>query len=213
MFAGRGRSRVRFGAVLVGVVLALTGFSTGGGSSGKGDGGGHGCSSSKSSKSSGSSKTSGGSGGAGSSTRGTGGGTATASPTATPRAATARVTSCGDASRPSATVEVTSLLDRKATFLVSLSRRAAGGALIETATGTVTLDARATGTAAVAMAEPARAGEVADCRLDGVREAPGTASPDSGDRTPGPTPKPTLKPAPKDPKATRPGPKATRPRR
>ncbi|MEU8465887.1 hypothetical protein [Streptomyces sp. NPDC029003] len=207
MFAGRGRSRARFGAVLVAVVMALTGFSTSGGSSGKSkSGGGHGCSSSKNSKSSQrttSSRRSTSGGG------GTGSGTATASPTASPtpapRVATARVTSCGDASRPSTTVEVTSLLDRKATFLVSMYREAAGGAFIETATQTVTLDARATGTAVIAMADPARAGDVRDCRVSGVREAPGGAAPGASAPGGGPdrgrTSGPSRKPA---PKATKP---------
>lgn len=199
MVGGRGRSRVRFGAVLVAVVLALTGFSTSGGSSGKkSSSGGGGCSSSKSSKKSRSSTSSSGNG------KGYGS-TASPSPSATGGVATAVVTSCGDASRPSTTVEVTSLLGRKATFAVSMYREEAGGALIETASGEITLDARATGTTDIAMTRPGRAGDVAKCRIGSVHvvaDASPSASastPDSGIGRSGSkaTPKATPKPNPK----------------
>lgn len=201
MVGGRGRSRVRFGAVLVAVVLALTGFSTSGGSSGKkSSGGGGGCSSSKSSKKSRSSSS-----GSDKGYRST----ASPSPSATGAVATAVVTSCGDASRPSTTVEVTSLLGRKATFDVSVYREEAGGALIETASGKITLDARATGTTDIAMTRPGRAGDVAKCRIGSVHVvADASPTPDSGIGKPGSQPgsKSTPKATPK------PNPKTTKPR-
>lgn len=195
MLAGTAR-RIRFGTVLAVAVLSLTGFSTHGGSSGNSGGG---CSSSKSSgtaKSSGksSSKT----------TRKSYGGdtdatpVASASPTGPP--ATTTLISCGDVTQPSTTIEVTSLLDRAATFEVSMYREEAGGAVIETATGRITLKARGTGRTVIAMENRARADAVAACRISSVHvvadpsatpgatpsPAPGTVT--SGSRS---TPKPT----------------------
>ncbi|MET8753676.1 hypothetical protein ABZW32_26805 [Streptomyces sp. NPDC004667] len=201
MLAGTGR-RIRFGTVLAVVVLSLTGFSTHGGSSGNSGGG---CSSSKSSgtgKSSGksSSKTSGkkssGSGGTDAAPA------ASASPTGAP--ATTTLISCGDVTQPSTTIEVTSLLDRAATFEVSMYREEAGGAVIETATGRVTLNARGTGRTVIAMKDRARAGAVAACRISSVHVVADASA------TPGPTP--TSAPGPVKPgsKATpKTGPKAT----
>ncbi|MFD8983353.1 hypothetical protein [Streptomyces sp. NPDC059564] len=205
MFAGRGTRRARFGVVLVAVVLALTGFSTSGGSSGKkSSSGGGGCSSSKSSKKSSSSSTTKKNYGSG--------GSATASPTpsasATGGVATAVVASCGDATQPSTTVDVTSLLGRKATFEVSMYREEAGGAIIETASGKITLDARATGTTTIAMNQPGRAGDVSKCRVSAVHvvaDASPSASTSTSTSTGGSgTGKPGSKSTPKPtPKATK----------
>ncbi|WP_371677261.1 hypothetical protein [Streptomyces sp. NBC_01276] len=199
MLAGTAR-RIRFGTVLAVVVLSLTGFSTHGGSSGNSGGGG--CSSSKSSGDGKSgSKTSGKTTGKTTGKKSYGGGTdatpaASASPTGPP--ATTTLISCGDVTQPSTTIEVTSLLDRAATFEVSMYREEAGGAVIETATGRITLKARGTGTTVIAMKNPARAGAVAACRISSVHVV---ADPSA---TPGPTPtsvsgpvKPGSKPTPK----------------
>ncbi|MFJ6630705.1 hypothetical protein ACIQMR_04715 [Streptomyces sp. NPDC091376] len=99
--------RIRFTAVLVGVVLALTGFSSSGGSYAKSSGhdrGGGGCSSSKSGTTNtddvndNSGTTGGGSGGSKS--------TPTPSPTALP--AHVELISCAGPGRPKATIKVTS---------------------------------------------------------------------------------------------------------
>ncbi|MFJ8163663.1 hypothetical protein ACIRBY_22435 [Streptomyces sp. NPDC096136] len=179
MLAGRVR-RIRFGAVLVAAVLSLTGFSTSGGGTGKGDGGGGGCSGSRSK-----SKKK----GRGSGIHTDAGPAASASPTASTGPATAVVVSCvdADASRPSSTVEVTSRLDRTATFSVTLRREGVGGTLIETASALVTLEPRRTRTAVVPLRATARAGDVKDCRIGAVTTATGTASP-SPSGTPAPTP-------------------------
>ncbi|MDA5284223.1 hypothetical protein [Streptomyces sp. Isolate_45] len=166
MVTGRG-SRVRLAAVLVAVVLALTGFSSsGGGGSGSGgksksSGGGGGCSSSKSKSKSKKTHSGGGSGGESS---------PTASPSPVGMPATAVVLTCVGAGKPSTTVEVTSRLDRAATFEVTLNREGAAGALVETARATVTLEARRTGTLVIALIAAQRAAEVKDCRITSVVE-------------------------------------------
>ncbi|MGO4461424.1 hypothetical protein AB4039_29645 [Streptomyces sp. M-16] len=199
MLAGTAR-RIRFGTVLAVAVLSLTGFSTHGGSSGNSGGG---CSSSKSSgtaKSSGksSSKT----------TRKSYGGdtdatpVASASPTGAP--ATTTLISCGDVTQPSTTIEVTSLLDRAATFEVSMYREEAGGAVIETATGRITLKARGTGRTVIAMENRARADAVAACRISSVHVV---ADPSA---TPSPAPTPAPGTVTSGSRSTpKPGPKAT----
>ncbi|MFF4320345.1 hypothetical protein [Streptomyces sp. NPDC001568] len=170
MVTGRG-SRIRLAAVLVAVVLALTGFSSSGGSgsgsSGKSKSGG-GCSSSKSKSKSKKTHSGGGSGGESS---------PTASPSPVGAPATAVVTTCVGAGKPSSTVEVTSRLDRAATFEVTLNREGAAGALVETARATVTLEARRTGTLVIALVAAQRAAEVKDCRITSVVEVPSSASP------------------------------------
>ncbi|MEU9029948.1 hypothetical protein AB0D46_21010 [Streptomyces sp. NPDC048383] len=172
MVTGRG-SRIRLAAVLVAVVLALTGFSSSGGSGGgSGSGGksksGGGCSSSKSKSKSKKTHSGGGSGGESSPT-------ASPSPLGTP--ATAVVITCVGAGKPSTTVEVTSRLDRTATFEVTVDRTGAAGALVETARATVTLEARRTGTLVIALVAAQRGAEVTDCRITSVVEVPSSASP------------------------------------
>ncbi|MFD6915656.1 hypothetical protein [Streptomyces virginiae] len=172
MVAGR---RIRFTAVLVGVVLALTGFSSHGGSSGSG--------------SSGKSKSKSGSGGGCSSSKSRnkshGGGNSTATATAAPSAsasgapATAVVVTCVGATPPVTTVRITSNVDRRATFAVNLYREGANGATVESTVVKETLGARESRVVGVPLAEVARAGEVTTCRLDRPVE-----SSDSG--TPGP---------------------------
>ncbi|MCY0954997.1 hypothetical protein [Streptomyces sp. H27-S2] len=188
--------RMRFTAVLITVVFALTGFSStgGSGSSGKSKSGGGGCSSSKSSKK----KTHSGSG----SRNGNGGSgsSASATPSTSPSGdpATAVVASCAGATPPVTTVKVTSRLDRKATFEVNLYRETASGTVLEATTARVTLEARATGTVDVALKEPARAAEVKTCRIGTVSvvssSASATGSPaptsSSGGSTSGSTSKP-----------------------
>ncbi|RKT06187.1 hypothetical protein BX286_4225 [Streptomyces sp. 3211.6] len=183
MLSGRVR-RVRFGAVLVAVVLSLTGFSTGGGH-GKSDGGGGGCSSSKSKSKSRTTKTSQGAG-----TRTDSGPAATASPTASTGPATAYVVSCIDAgtARPSSTIEVTSRLDRTATFSVTLRREGVGAGLIETSTVLVTLEPRRTAREVVPLRAEDRAEDVKDCRITGITTAPATVSPSPTPTSPTPTP-------------------------
>lgn len=193
MLAGR---RMRFTAVLIAVVFALTGFSStgGSGSSGKSKSksSGGGCSSSKSNKKK---KTYSASSGSGSS--------ASATPSASPSGdpATAVVVSCVGATPPVTTVRVTSRLDRKATFEVNLYRETASGSVLEASAARVTLEARATGTVDVALKEPARAAEVKTCRIGSVSvvssSASATSSPaptsSSGGFTTGSTSKPKPK--------------------
>ncbi|MFD3776432.1 hypothetical protein [Streptomyces sp. NPDC058612] len=188
--------RLRFTAVLIAVVFALTGFSStgGSGSSGKSKSSGGGCSSSKSSKK----KTHSGSGGSGSSASPT----PSASPTGDP--ATAVVVSCAGATPPVTTVRVTSRLDRRATFEVELYRETASGAVLEASTARVTLEARATGTVDVALKEPARAAEVKTCRIGTVSvvssSASATTSPAPTSSSGGSTSGSTSKPKPRDTK-------------
>ncbi|MFI7354659.1 hypothetical protein ACIBTP_12000 [Streptomyces avidinii] len=156
MVAGR---RIRFTAVLVAVVFALTGFSSHGGSSSSGSSGkskskssssGGGCSSSKNKK------------------KGHGSGsTAGASPSAsaTGAPATAVVVTCAG-STPVTTVRLTSNVDRRATFVVNLYREGANGAAVESTVVKETLGARESRVISVPLKEPARATEVRTCRLD-----------------------------------------------
>ncbi|MER5869827.1 hypothetical protein [Streptomyces sp. NPDC002044] len=189
---------MRFTAVLITVVFALTGFSStgGSGSGGKSKSGGGGCSSSKSSKK----KTHTGSG------RGGSGSSASATPSASPSGdpAAAVVVSCAGATPPVTTVKVTSRLDRKATFEVNLYRETASGSVLEATTARVTLEARATGTVDVALKEPARAAEVKTCRIGTVSvvssSASATGSPAPTSSSGGSTSGPTSKPKPKSTK-------------
>lgn len=194
--------RLRFTAVLIAVVFALTGFSSTGGS-GSGSGGkskssGGGCSSSKSGKS-GKKKTYSGSSGSSASA------TPSASPSGDP--ATAVVVSCAGATPPVSTVKVTSRLDRRATFEVELYRETASGSVLEASTARVTLEARATGTVDVPLKEPARAAEVKACRTGSVSvvssSASATSSPAPTSSTTSSTGGTTSKPKPK-PKAGQP---------
>ncbi|MFG2879529.1 hypothetical protein ACGFYU_31740 [Streptomyces sp. NPDC048337] len=169
MSAGR---QIRFTAVSVAVVFALTGFSSNGGSSGGGgkskskSSSGGGCSSSKSKKKSHS---------------GGGNSTATASASATPTGdpATAVVVTCVGPQQATTTVRFTSRLDRKANVKVNLYREDAAGTVVESSVVRVTLEARETRTVDVALEDPAHAAEVKTCRL---------AAPDTDTATGGPTP-------------------------
>ncbi|MFD7262116.1 hypothetical protein [Streptomyces sp. NPDC059874] len=203
MVVGR---RIRFTAVLVGVVLALTGFSSHGGSSSSGSSGksksksssssgGGGCSSSKSKK-----KTySGGSGSAA-------GATATAAATGSVAPASAEVVTCVGATPPVTTIRFTSTLNLRATFSVNLYRESATGAVIEQSVVKVTLEARETRTVDVALKDASRAAQVTNCRVDSpVRGADATAGSAAGSgaaptttasATPKVTPKATSKASP-----------------
>ncbi|WP_051807822.1 hypothetical protein [Streptomyces sp. NRRL F-2664] len=173
MVSGR---RIRFTAVLVVVVFALTGFSShGGGSggkskSGKSKGSGGGCSSSKSKKKSG-----GGNGSTASAAP-----TGSASPSGDP--ATVVVLTCTRSGAPVTTLRFTSRLDRRATVEVDLRREGAGGAAVESEVVRVELGARETRTVDVPLDEPARAAEVKNCRL-GQPTTRGSAP--AATRTPG----------------------------
>ncbi|MFB0629962.1 hypothetical protein [Streptomyces sp. AB3(2024)] len=185
MLAGTAR-RIRFGTVLAVVVLSLTGFSTHGGSSGNSSGGG-GCSSSKSS---GTGKTSGKTSSSKTTKKNYGGGTdatPAASPSPTGPPATTTLISCGDVSDPSTTIEVTSLLDRAATFEVSMYREEAGGAVIETTSGRIALPARGTGRTVISMKNRARAGAVAACRISSVHVVPDASATPGATNGPAPT--------------------------
>lgn len=175
MVSGR---RVRFTAVLVAVVFALTGFSSHGGSSGgksksgsKGSSGG-GCSSSKSKKKNRS---------------GGNGSTASASPTASASSggdpATVFVVTCTGPGTPVTTLRFTSRLDRRATVEVDLRRQGAAGATVESRTVQVELGARETRTVDVPLDDPARAADVRSCRLG---EPTTRGSGPTATRTPGP---------------------------
>ncbi|WP_420080486.1 hypothetical protein ACN6AT_21090 [Streptomyces sp. JL4002] len=194
MVVGR---RIRFTAVLVAVVFALTGFSSSSGGSGgkgksssKGSSGG-GCSSSKSKK-----KSSGGGSSA----------SASASPTGAP--ATVTVVTCTGPGTPVTTLRFTSRLDRRATVEIDLRREGAAGTAVETEVVRVDLQARETRTVEVPLDDPARAAEVRTCRLgepttrssapaatrsagSGPTAGPGpTTGPGSDDDGPSRTPKP-----------------------
>lgn len=197
---GAGR-RIRFAAVLVAVVFALTGFSSHGGSSSSGSSGsggkskssssGGGCSSSKSKKK-----------GHGSSNDRT----ATASPSAsaTGAPATAVVVTCVGGTPPVTTVRFTSNADRKATYAVNLHREGANGATIESTEVKVTLEARETRTVEVALKEPARAAEVTTCRLDRPRDtSDGSTSGQAGTTSGGSKPTPGSTGDKSAPKSTR----------
>ncbi|MEV7560221.1 hypothetical protein ACGFYY_35780 [Streptomyces sp. NPDC048331] len=197
MVAGR---RIRFTAVLVGVVLALTGFSSHGGSSGSGSSGksksksssGGGCSSSKSRKKS---------HGSGSDNTTP---TASSSASASGDPATAVVVTCVGGTSPVTTVRFTSNVDSRGTFVVNLYREGASGTVIESTEVKATLGARETRTVEVALQDPSRAAEVTTCRLDRPRRTSDTSTPSAEATTSGgsrPTPRSTTK---------KPGPKSTR---
>ncbi|MGW7332354.1 hypothetical protein ACWGIU_27905 [Streptomyces sp. NPDC054840] len=201
MLAGR---RIRFTAVLVAVVFALTGFSSHGGSSSSGSSGSGGKSKSKSGSSGGgcsSSKSKKKSHGSGNSTA-----TATASPAGSPSGApvTAVVVTCVGGTPPVTTVRFTSNVDRRTTFSVNLYREGANGATVESTVVEETLGARESRVVSVPLEEPSRAGEVTTCRLDRPAESSGTGTPRPATTTSGgsrPTPGSTPK---------KPGPKSTR---
>ncbi|MFF4492462.1 hypothetical protein [Streptomyces sp. NPDC001546] len=153
MVAGR---HMKFTAVLVGVVLSLTGFSAhgrhGGGS------GGHGCSSGKSSHSS----TYDSNNGNNSSSTGSGSGTGKSTKSGPPAHAT--VVSCAAPGRAKAVLQVTSDLDTQRTVDVPLTFEGNAGAVDRTSVR-VTLKPRETQTVTVAMPDPAKANAVQRCQV------------------------------------------------
>ncbi|MFD9306740.1 hypothetical protein ACFWCB_29440 [Streptomyces sp. NPDC060048] len=187
--------RVRFTAVLVGVVLALTGFSsTGGSGSGSSGGsgkskssGGSGCSSSKSKPKK---KKSIGSGG--------NGGSPTASPTPTSTALPAHVelVACAGPGRPTATLKVIS--DSAVERTVRTTLTFVWDAGDEQHVVEVLLKAGESRTMDIAMTKTDKAGDVLRCALgpiETVATASATPSPTSdsgtsGSKTTKPKPKP-----------------------
>ncbi|MEV7511147.1 hypothetical protein AB0O57_24660 [Streptomyces sp. NPDC091201] len=196
MVVGR---RIRFTAVLVAVVFALTGFSSSSGGSGSGKGKSSskgsskgGCSSSKSKK-----KSSGGGSSASAS--------ASASPTGAP--ATVTVVTCTGPGTPVTTLRFTSRLDRRATVEIDLRREGAAGTAVDTEVVRVDLQARETRTVEVPLDDPARAAEVRTCRLGEptTRSSGSTAGsgPTAGPGSDGDGPSRTPKPGPSKSRKTR----------
>ncbi|MGW7099990.1 hypothetical protein [Streptomyces sp. NPDC054838] len=152
--------RIRFGAVLVGVVLALTGFSSGHKSRGGGGCSGSGSTSHKSSSynsttNSNRNRTSG--------SRSTAG----PSPTGTGAPARAEVVTCAGPGTPKATVRVTSLASTERTVQIPLTFEGATGT-VERTSARVTLKKGETRTVEVPLGNPAKAGGVTNCRLGPV---------------------------------------------
>lgn len=158
--------RVRFTAVVAGVVLALTGFSSSGGSHGKSsghDGGGGGCSSSKSRKHTSHDSDNDNSGTTGT-TGGSNGGTATPTPTKSP-GGRGTVVTCAGPGRAEAVVEVTSTLTTTRLLSVPVTFKDAGGATVEKTSALVTLKPGETQRVTVKMVNPARAADVRACEI------------------------------------------------
>ncbi|MCX4779111.1 hypothetical protein [Streptomyces sp. NBC_01264] len=161
--------RVRLTAVLVGVVLALTGFSSTGGS-GKSKSSGGGCSSSKSKSKKKSYSGTGGSGGGSAATP-----TATATATGTRPLAHAEVVTCAGPSVAKATVKVTSDSASGHTFRVPLVFEGASGR-VDSGSVDLALKAGESRTVDLPMTSAAKAGEVKRCTLGPVQTL-STASP------------------------------------
>ncbi|MFI5766160.1 hypothetical protein ACIA8F_35155 [Streptomyces sp. NPDC051563] len=202
--------RVRLTAVLVGVVLALTGFSsTGGSGKGKSKSGGGGCSSSKSKTKK---KSYGGSGGSGGSTA-TPTATATATPTGTRPLAHAEVVTCAGPAAAKATVKVTSDASAGHTFRVPLVFEGASGR-VDSGSVDLVLKAGESRTVDLPMTNAAKAAEVQRCTVGPVQTL-STASPTptsdsgtsgssvTGGSTGGNTPGNTSKPKPRSTRKTR----------
>ncbi|MFD5148735.1 hypothetical protein [Streptomyces sp. NPDC058401] len=199
--------RVRLTAVLVGVVLALTGFSsTGGSGKSKSKSSGGGCSSSKSKTKK---KSYGGSGGSG------GGSTATPTATATETRplAHAEVVTCAGPAAAKATVKVTSDAASGHTFRVPLVFEGASGR-VDSGSVDLVLKAGESRTVDLPMTNAAKAGEVKRC-TPGPVQTVSTASPTptsgagtsgssvTGGSTGGNTPSKTSKPKPRSTRKTR----------
>ncbi|KMO96964.1 hypothetical protein [Streptomyces roseus] len=160
MAAGR---RIRFTAVLVAVVFALTGFSSSGhghGSKSSGSGSGGGCSSSKKrsgyNSNSSSSGSTGGSGGSGKSTP---------SPTKSAGApARASVVTCAGPGRPQAVLTVTSVVDTARLVDVPVVFQGANG-VVDRTTVRVSLKARETRTVTADMSQKEKAADVGTCTV------------------------------------------------
>ncbi|MEU8589144.1 hypothetical protein AB0C59_19385 [Streptomyces sp. NPDC048664] len=167
-------SGLRFTAVTVMVVLALTGFSHGhhGSHSSHGHGGsGGGCSSSHQDHDSYSSSGSGGSGGGSSSYRrpryrttpaSRPSASASASAYGSPAAGTVKLVSCASEGKPYATVQVTNPGGRANEFVVRVDFEDRAGTRLATNTARVTAPAGGTALAKVAVA-PGLAREIAHC--------------------------------------------------
>ncbi|MET9963537.1 hypothetical protein ABZ128_31450 [Streptomyces sp. NPDC006326] len=157
MVAGR---RIRFTAVLVAVVFALTGFSHGGhgshGGKSSSGGSGGGCSSSKKRSSYHSTSDNNNTNGSGKSTP---------SPTKSARPpAHAQVVSCAGPGSPKAVLRVTSDVDTTRTVDVPVVFQGAGGVLDRTSVR-VTLKARETQTVTAAMVHEDKAAETTSCTV------------------------------------------------
>ncbi|MEU9179784.1 hypothetical protein AB0C90_23550 [Streptomyces sp. NPDC048550] len=153
MVAGR---RIRFTAVLVGVVFALTGFSSSGhghGSKSKGSGSGGGCSSSKKKSTYHSNN----------SNNSNGGGKSTPSPSKSAGPpAHAQVVTCAGPGSPKAVLRVTSDVDKQGTVDVPLTFEGANGVVDRTSVR-VTLKARETQTVTAPMIHDDKAADVKTC--------------------------------------------------
>ncbi|MEU1076908.1 MULTISPECIES: hypothetical protein [unclassified Streptomyces] len=178
------RRRMRFTAVLAGVVLALTGFS--GHGHGKSSGGGGGCSNSH--KSNGSSSSGSGyrhtddddydsTGGSGSGSRYTPSPTPTPtpSPSASPAGSVVTCVAPAEGKRravTSATVRVTAdpLASDNRRYRLEVDFLGPADKRVDTGSTFVTLDAGESRTVEVPMREPARVAEVQECRLTQVMQ-------------------------------------------
>lgn len=165
--------RLRFGAVLVGVVLALTGFSRHSSHShGHSHSSGGGCSSSKSHSSSTThhynsddDNTYGSSSGSSSRT------SSSSSTTHDPKAGGTVVT-CAKKGAAAATVRVSArAASGSNTYRVSMSFLGAGGSVVDTGSATVPVYGNSSATVKVPMSVPSDAGSVTRCRIDSVQYA------------------------------------------
>lgn len=176
--------RVRLTAVLVGVVLALTGFSsTGGSGKSKSKSSGGGCSSSKS-KSKTKTKSYGSTGGSGSGSTATA--TATATPTPSRPLAHAEVVTCAGPSVAKATVKVTSDAAAGYTFRVPLVFEGASGR-VDSGSVDLALKAGESRTVDLPMTSAAKAGEVRRCTVGTIQTLSGPSSSPSSTSTSGTT--------------------------
>ncbi|MFF4853158.1 hypothetical protein [Streptomyces sp. NPDC001194] len=154
MVAGR---RIRFTAVLVAVVFALTGFSSSGhGHGSKSSGSGGGCSSSKKRSSYNSSSS-------GSTSGSNGSGKSSPSPTKSAGPpAHAQVVTCAGPGSPQAVLKVTSDVDTTRLVNVPVVFQGAGG-VVERTTVPVSLKARDTQTVTAKMTRKDKAADVGSC--------------------------------------------------
>ncbi|WP_371537658.1 hypothetical protein OG210_18060 [Streptomyces sp. NBC_00466] len=160
--------RLRFGAVLVGVVLALTGFSRHSSHSHGHSSSGGGCSSSKSHSSSTTSHhhyyndhTTGSSSG---STSGSGSSTSSSAPSAT-----GTVVTCAKKGATAATVRVSARsASGSHSYEVTMSFLDAGGSVVDTGSAAVLVRGSSSATVKVPMSAPSDAGSVTRCRVDSV---------------------------------------------
>ncbi|MFE2481277.1 hypothetical protein [Streptomyces sp. NPDC059389] len=155
MVAGR---RIRFTAVLVAVVFALTGFSSSGhGHGSKSSGSGGGCSSSKKRSSYNSNSNSGSNSGSNGSGKSSPSPTKSAGPPAH-----AQVVTCAGPGSPQAVLKVTSDVDTTRLVNVPVVFQGAGG-VVERTTVPVSLKARETQTVTAKMTRKDKAADVGSC--------------------------------------------------